>query len=77
MDFEKYGFELPVQPKNWEHYIGIDLDNIPASIDRIAENPEIFEKIALQGRAWAIENYSPKAVALRFMEKILKAEITL
>ncbi len=76
VDFQKYGFELPVQPKNWEHYIGIDLDNVQSAIDKIAEEPEILEKIAIQGRVWAIENYSPQAVALRFMEKVLKVEIT-
>jgi hypothetical protein len=71
VDFDKYGFELPVSPENWKHYIGIDLDNIEESIDRIAKNPELLEKIAVQGREWAIENYSPKAVALRFMNKVL------
>lgn len=71
VDFKKYGFELPVLPKNWEHYIGIDLDNIQASINKIAEQPEIFEKISIQGRMWALENYSPQAVALRFMKKVL------
>ena len=45
-------------------------------MDKIAEEPEILEKIAIQGRAWVLQNSSPKAVALRFMEKILKAEIT-
>jgi hypothetical protein len=76
VDFEKYGFELPVLPKNWEHYIGIDLDNIQESIDKIAEQPEVLEKISIQGREWVLQNYSPKAVALRFMEKIFKTEIT-
>lgn len=70
VDFEKYGFELPVLPRNWEHYIGVDLDNIQATIDRISEEPEILEKIASSGKAWAIENYSPKAVASRFLRKV-------
>jgi len=73
VDFEKYGFEPPVMPINWEHYIGIDLDNIQDGIDRIIEEPEILEKISISGRAWAIENYSPKAVALRFLKKVLNA----
>jgi hypothetical protein len=70
VDFEKYGFEMPISPVNWEHYIGIDLDNIQNSIDRIVEQPEILEKISISGRIWAIENYSPKAVALRFLNKV-------
>lgn len=70
VDFEKYGFELPVMPENWRHYIGIDLDNISESIARITEQPEILEHISAEGRAWAIDNYSPKATALRFLETV-------
>lgn len=70
VDFDKYGFELPVMPRNWEHYIGIDLDNVQDSIDRIAAEPWILETIASQGRNWALTHYSPLAVALRFMEKV-------
>ncbi|MGB5635540.1 MAG: hypothetical protein WBM86_22560, partial [Waterburya sp.] len=70
VDFEKYGFELPIMPENWRHYVGIDLDNISESIARIADQPEILEHISTEGRVWAIENYSPKAVALRFLETV-------
>jgi hypothetical protein len=70
VDFEKYGFQLPVMPKNWEHYIGIDLDNIQEAVERISARPEILEEIADRGRIWALENYSPQAVALRFMDTI-------
>ena len=73
VDFEKYGFELPAIPKNWEHYIGIDLDNIQATIDRISDQPKILEEIAISGRRWALENYSPKVVALRFLNKVLNS----
>ncbi|MEO0834768.1 MAG: glycosyltransferase family 1 protein [Cyanobacteria bacterium J06642_3] len=70
VDFEKYGFELPVMPENWRHYIGIDLDNMSESIDRIIEQPELLERISHEGRAWAIENYAPKATALRFLSTV-------
>jgi len=70
LDFEKYHFRLPVMPENWRHYIGIDLDNLEESIDKIAKNPEILEKIAVEGRQWAIENYSPVPTAIRFIETI-------
>jgi hypothetical protein len=73
VDFDKYGFELPVLPQNWKHYIGIDLDNIGGTIDRIAQEPELLEQIAVRGRDWAIANYSPKPVALRFMNKLLNS----
>ena len=68
VDFEKYGIALPVMPENWRHYIGIDLDNVQATIDKIAENPEILEYIAQEGRNWAIKNYSPVPTALRLLE---------
>jgi len=70
VDFEKYGFELPVMPINWKHYIGIDLDNIPEEIARITEQPELLAQISAQGRAWAIEHYAPKPTALRFLETV-------
>jgi hypothetical protein len=68
VDFEKYGIALPVMPENWRHYIGIDLDNVQATIDKIAENPEILEYIAQEGRNWAIKHYSPVPTALRLLE---------
>jgi hypothetical protein len=68
VDFEKYGIALPVMPENWRHYIGVDLDNVQATVDRITENPQILEYIARKGRNWAIENYSPVSTALRFLE---------
>ncbi|WP_287525066.1 hypothetical protein [Okeania sp. SIO2C2] len=68
IDFDKYGVNLPVMPENWKHYIGIDLDNIQATVDRLVEEPEILESISIVGRKWAIENYSPVPTALRFLE---------
>ena len=70
IDFEKYGCVLPVMPKNWRHYIGIDLDNISESIDRIADQPEVLERISAEGRTWAIENYGPLPTAKRFLETV-------
>jgi hypothetical protein len=70
LDFDKYGLSLPVMPQNWRHYIGIDLDNVQAAIDRIADDPEILERISSEGRLWALQNYSPVPTALRFLETI-------
>ncbi|BAZ27754.1 hypothetical protein NIES4074_01820 [Cylindrospermum sp. NIES-4074] len=70
VDFEKYGISLPVMPENWRHYIGIDLDNIQATIDRITDEPEILEYIATEGRIWALKHYTPAPTALRFLETI-------
>jgi hypothetical protein len=68
LDFEKYGFSLPIMPKNWHHYIGIDLDNIQETVDRIA--PEILEEISTAGRCWALENYTPVPIAIAFLKTI-------
>ena len=70
VDFDKYGVKLPVMPENWRHYVGIDLDNMQDTVDRIADDPGILEKISAEGRQWAIENYSPVPTALRFLEML-------
>jgi hypothetical protein len=72
LDFDKYGFVLPVMPENWKHYIGIDLDDLDGSIDRIAKNLERLPEISAEGRSWALEHYTPVAVARRFLETVLK-----
>lgn len=70
LDFEKYGFMLPVMPVNGVHYIGIDLENISATVELLAGPTEPLRKIGEQGRQWAITNYSPLAVAKRFLNYI-------
>jgi hypothetical protein len=70
VDFEKYGLTLPVMPENWRHYIGIDLDNVQEAVNRIANDPAILERIATEGRLWALEHYSPVPTTLRFLKTI-------
>jgi hypothetical protein len=74
LDYEKYDADLPVMPNNWQHYVGIDLDNIQESIDRIADDPELLERISTEGRLWALQYYSPVPTAERFME-IIRTQI--
>jgi hypothetical protein len=69
-DFQKYGIQLPVMPENWQHYIGIDLDNIQDTVARIADDPAILARISSSGRQWAIDNYGPVPTALRFLETL-------
>ena len=76
VDFAKYGFKLPVMPKNWTHYVGIDLDNIAESVTRIADQPELLAEISTAGRAWAIEHYAPKPTALRFLKTVCDFSLT-
>lgn len=70
VDFDKYGIKLPVMPENWRHYIGVDLDNMQDTVDRIADEPEILERISREGRQWAMSHYSPVPTALRFLETL-------
>jgi hypothetical protein len=70
VDLEKYGARLPVMPVNWKHYIGVDFDRLDETVDRLRANPACLESIAAQGRAWALEHYSPKATARRFLETL-------
>ena len=72
VDLEKYGAFVPVMPENWRHYVGVDLDNLQETVDRIASEPEILDRISVEGREWALEHYSPEPVALRFLETVLK-----
>jgi hypothetical protein len=67
LDLERYGVTLPVMPENWVHYIGIDLDNPAAAIERLHAEPGQLARIAAAGRAWALEHYSPAAAARRFL----------
>ena len=70
LDFEKYGFELPVMPRNWVHYAGIDLDNLEQSVAKLQENWNLLPDIADEGRKWALEHYAPLPTAKRFLEKM-------
>ncbi|MBD2295336.1 hypothetical protein H6G06_18125 [Anabaena sphaerica FACHB-251] len=68
LDFKKYGFQLPVMPENWQHYIGLDLGKLEEDVDKLLSLSESqLDEISLNGRKWVIENYSPKAVAERVL----------
>jgi hypothetical protein len=72
LDFEKYGFVLPVMPENWRHYIGVDLDDLDGSIDKFVQNFDRLSEISQAGREWSLEHYSPKAIAQRFLQIVIK-----
>jgi hypothetical protein len=67
-DMEQSGWELPVMPENWKHYIGVDLDRPDKAIERLRDEPRLLENVAKQGRQWALENYSPLRAAQRLLE---------
>jgi len=72
LDFEKYGFALPVKPVAWTHYVPIDLDNIAGSVEQLMDRAKDWPAIAAQGRAWALEHYTPQPTAARVLSAMLE-----
>ena len=68
IDLDIYGPELPVIPENWTHYIGVDLERPDKAIERLRDEPQLIERVAAQGQKWALENYSPRKMAERFLQ---------
>lgn len=68
VDLERYGCTLPEMPENWVHYVGVDLQDLQGTVDRIAETD--LEAIGRAGREWALERYGPVPTALRFLRMI-------
>ncbi len=67
LDFEEYGFMLPVIPENWKHYVGVNLSDVRRDVERLMDERNLLPEIAWNGRQWAIEHYSPLAVGRRFI----------
>jgi hypothetical protein len=67
IDLALYGPELPVMPKNWKHYIGVDLARPEKALERLCDESDLLERVAVQGREWALQNYSPAAMAERVL----------
>lgn len=68
VDLERYRCVLPVMPRNGQHYVGFDVDNMDAGLQML--RPDIIKRISGQGQRWALENYSPKATAERFVSAV-------
>ena len=68
IDLERYGVVLPVMPENWKHYIGVNLENVDQTIERLRTDEGCLERIAGAGHEWAMRNYIPKKVATRLLE---------
>ena len=71
-DLQHYGCLLPVMPVNREHYLGFNLTNPLPTVDRIRKEPGIFRRIGEAGKMWALEHYSPEAVARRFLNLLTR-----
>ena len=70
IDLERYGVELPVMPENWKHYIGLNLENVDETIERLEADKGCLERVAAAGREWAMSNYSPKKAAERLLKHL-------
>jgi hypothetical protein len=70
VDLERYGVILPVMPENWTHYIGVNLEKVDETIERLRTDGGCLERIAAAGRKWAMSNYSPKKAASRLLEMV-------
>lgn len=68
IDLDQYGVALPVMPVNGEHYFGLRFGSVKETIDRIEADPGLLERVAGQGRQWAMEHYAPRALAARLLE---------
>jgi hypothetical protein len=68
VDLERYGVDVPVMPRNWEHYIGVDFDHVDKVTDRLRSEPGLLERVATGGHKWALKYYSPAAMAKRFLQ---------
>lgn len=69
LDLERYGALLPVMPENGRHYIGVNLAAPKSAIEQIIDDPGCLERIATEGRAWALAHYGPAAMARRFLHE--------
>lgn len=71
LDFDKYGFALPVKPEAWVHYAPIDLGDIAGSVDALLAREKDWPAIAAAGRAWALEHYAPAPTAIRVLAAMM------
>lgn len=70
VDLDYYGVELPIMPENWKHYIGVDLDRVHETVIRLRSDPDILERVAVEGRRWVLDNYNPPVLAGRLLEML-------
>lgn len=69
-NLEEHGVELPVMPKNYQHYIGLDPNNINESIKKMQSVWKNMPDMAEDSFEWLKLNYSSEVNATRILEKI-------
>lgn len=73
MDFEHWNWVLPVMPVNKVHYWGVSAFKFRESAEELLSlDKDTLLAIARAGKQWSLDNYSPRAIALRFVDMINK-----
>ncbi len=69
MDFDFWDWELPVNPINGKHYLGVEKFKFKEMGEMICslDEKEIL-KIGKQGKEWSQEHYSSLAISQRFID---------
>ena len=71
LDCDYWNFDLPVQPIEGTHYLGIKDLNLESFVRKLQmTNDEDILQIGRNGRKFVVENYSPKATAERLLKYI-------
>lgn len=71
LDFEYWGFELPIMPVKNMHYLGIEKLDCKDFCNKIVElSDEAINNISLKGKEWCLNNYSPASTATRLIQLI-------
>jgi hypothetical protein len=70
LDFDEYGFQLPVMPENGVHYVGLRFDQLSEALGVLIGDRDRLSEIAEQGRRWAITHYASAPMALRFLSTV-------
>ena len=71
LNFQKFKFQLPVEPTDEDHYMGINNFSWSAFNNKLKKyNEKNIQEIGSNGKKWVFENYSPKPTALRLLSKI-------
>ncbi len=71
LDLPHYGVQLPVMPRHLVHYVAVRPESAVETFTALTREPGLAERIASQGHAWALEHYSPAALARRFLATVL------
>ncbi|HVA98903.1 MAG TPA: hypothetical protein VNG53_08410 [Bacteroidia bacterium] len=76
MDFEDWGWVLPVMPENKIHYWGVKKLDFEKSANELRQlHRDDILQIGLNGRNWSKQHYNPLATANRLIDLVNKIKI--